>query len=188
MDERRGGGQRRSLGQEVSRAHTHTHIAARMTFCGLLPTRDMTARAICLAMKCLVMAAAMVKPPSSSMMVWGRGRGRDSSMRVKPPSNSMSMRMMVRRWGAEERGHESAGLRGEGRGEEAWSGAAQQQFPLDRRLHPAVPFSQHPPPTTDLGEHGVEDGGCCLLSLHPHRRVMGTVHLGEEVRGEGGRG
>ena len=48
------------------------------------------------------------------------------------------------------------------------------------------PFHSTRPPTTDLREHGMEDGGCCLLSLHPHRGVLGAVHLGEGEGGEGG--
>ena len=58
-------------------------------------------------------------------------------------------------------------------------------FPLNRHLRRQAPLFTNPSPATDLGDHGVEDGGSCLLSLHPHRRVMGTVHLGKE---EGGRG
>ena len=49
-------------------AKVATNMAARMTFWGLRPTRDITEMASCLAMKCLLRAAAMAKPPSKSMI------------------------------------------------------------------------------------------------------------------------
>eukprot|EP00983_Pelagomonas_calceolata_P040802 1137785-Pelagomonas_calceolata.AAC.9 len=48
---------------------------ASSTFRGTLPTRESTATAICFAMKCLDKAAAMEKPPSSSMVTCAGGEG-----------------------------------------------------------------------------------------------------------------
>mmetsp|Transcript_19139 Transcript_19139/g.53589 ORF Transcript_19139/g.53589 Transcript_19139/m.53589 type:complete len:302 (+) Transcript_19139:1429-2334(+) len=51
-------------------AKAATNMDASSTFRGTLPTRESTATAICFAMKCLDKAAAMEKPPSSSMVTW----------------------------------------------------------------------------------------------------------------------
>mmetsp|Transcript_21687 Transcript_21687/g.55213 ORF Transcript_21687/g.55213 Transcript_21687/m.55213 type:complete len:359 (-) Transcript_21687:980-2056(-) len=50
-------------------AKVATNMEASSTLRGLRPTRDSTATASCFAIKCLDSAAAMEKPPSSSMMV-----------------------------------------------------------------------------------------------------------------------
>ena len=50
-------------------ANVATSILAISTYCGLEDTLDSTQVAMRLAMKCLVKALAMAKPPSSSMMV-----------------------------------------------------------------------------------------------------------------------
>eukprot|EP00955_Chlamydomonas_euryale_P020331 215600-Chlamydomonas_euryale.AAC.2 len=56
-------------------ANVATNMDASSTSRGRRPTRESTAMASCLAMKCLDSAPAMAKPPSSSMMVWGQGKG-----------------------------------------------------------------------------------------------------------------